>query len=1084
MGLMANSLVHHHNLFRLLRAMHGVHIFWNWVYFVRSTAVVFFILLSVSGDSQTLVITGKVLDQDGLPLIGANLAVKNTSAGTFTNLDGQFLLNANRGDTLVISFLGYFTVFQHIDSTTYFEIVLQPGTIDIDDLVVTGYTTQRKKEITGSVFILNPTELNKSTAGQFEQMIQGKVPGLQVVTSGMPGGKSNIYMHGIGNFGEVTPLYIIDGIQGNINNLQPGDIESIQVLKDAGSFSMYGVRGANGVIVITTKKGKPGRTTIQYDTYSGIQIPVKGPDLLNAQEMAELSWMALKNSGQVGPDGNPVHIWYGNGTQPVLPDFLIAGPFRGIQATAERANADLYNLDFTAGDIYQIVAANKKGTDWFGTLFKPAFSQSHGLTVSGGSEKNKHLLSLGYLDQQGTLLHTYLRRITARINTSFTISDRIRLGENLQLSSRENPQIIENVSDNAIFRSFSTEPILPVYDIQGGWASFRPDDINLNPVAQRTLSKEDKATGWEIFGNAWAEADIIEHLTIRSRFGGTLNHSYDFQFGLQGYTGNKGRNNNSFSESSGFSTAWTWTNSLEYERWIKSNHHIKGFIGIEAIRNYSREVGGRRTGLFSNDPAYRFLTNGNPANQTNYSSAVQASLYSFISRLDYGYRDKYFIGITLRNDGSSVFGPKTRFGWFPSVSAAWRIKEEKFLKKLNGVSELKLRGSWGLTGYFGNTNPLNQFTLYGGNAGDASYDIFGTSNSVVQGFRATITGEPATGWQEDEVMNAGLEGTLWEGKLNFILDWYSKESKGLLFPGSLPDILGGAQPPNVNIGNVQNSGVDFMIGAKGKMFNNWNGEVSLHGNVNRNRILKLNDLPYFESLFVRNEVGHPISSFYGYQVIGYFENTEEVSSSPVQQDAAPGRFKYLDADQNGIINDRDRIHFGHANPDFTLGLNLGFNIKNLDFSTFFYGSFGNEVINVSRALNDIFPAFPGSANTAKSKKALYDSWTPQRMKASAPIVENNFNFSNVGVINSYILEDGTYFRNKSIILGYTVSGNQIRKWKMEKLRIYLQASNLFTMTSYSGLDPEISGQSSAYGIDFGNYPNNQKQFLLGLNVGF
>ncbi len=1055
--------------------------------------IAIFLMVIESAKAQTRLIKGSVTDQDGLPLFSANVILKNSSTGTVSDESGNFSLSMNPGDTLLVSYLGYISVENVIDSVYFFHIRLQPDPINLDGLVVTGYTTQRMKEITGSVAIVSPRELISLPAGQTEQMLQGRVAGLNVITSGMPGGKSNVFLHGIGNFGDVTPLYIIDGVQGNINLLNPGDIESIQVLKDAGSFAMYGVRGSNGVIVVTTKKGKEGRTLVGYDTYIGKQLPLKrGPDLLNPTEMAQLTWLALKNSGQVGPDGYPVHPLYGTGPQPVLPDYLVAGPHVGTQATGARVHPDLYNLDFSAGGLYQIVAANKTGTDWFHEIFKPSLSHQHSLTFSGGNQKNKHLFSVGYLDQQGTLINTHLKRITARVNTSYSLRDQIRVGQNLQLASLENPQIPtqQGPNNNIIFRTFTSDPILPVYDIRGGWASFRPDNLSENLVAERSISKNDRSAAWEIFGNAWAEIDFLKRFTVRSLFGGSYTNHYNYRFGFTGYTGNQGSPNNSFDEFSGYGTLWSWTNSVQYDHQFDEKHFLKAFIGIEAIRNYSREVGGRRTGLFSNDPNYRFLNNGQPGSQVNYSHALNSTLFSWINRFDYGYKDKYFLSATFRNDGSSVFGPKSRYGWFPSLSVAWRMKEEKWLKDLKGLNELKLRAGWGITGFYGNTDPYNQFNLYGGSAGDAYYDIFGTSNTIVQGFRATQTGEPATGWQEDQLVNVGIETIFFGSKLSFTADWYQKKSKGLLFPLTLPDILGGARSPNANVGNIQNEGLDLLISTQGRFFQQGSWDISLTGNANKNKIIKLNDLAFFDAafeqggLFVRNQVGHPVSSFFGHQVIGYFQNQEDIDKSPVQQAAAPGRFKYLDADQNGVINAEDRVHFGNANPDLTLGLSLGLSFRNFDFNAFFYGSFGNEIMNVTKGLKDVYAGFPGSSNTAKSKLALYQSWTPERPDARAPIAENNFNFSNLGTVNSFLMEDGSYLRNKSLILGYLVSSSVLDKWKINKLRFYVQVTNLFTLTSYSGLDPELSGFSAAYGLDFGNYPNNQKQFLFGLNMLF
>ncbi len=1054
------------------------------------TGILWF-FLSFSSIAQQKKITGVITTPGNNPLFGATIAIKNSTNSTFTDSTGSFSISVNSGDILLISFVGHKSEEIKITNQTALTISLSQSAIDLDEIFVTGYTFQKVKEITGSVAIVKPKDLTAIPAGQVEQMLQGRVAGLNVITSGMPGGGSNVRLHGIGNFGDVTPLYIIDGVQGDINNLNPGDIESLQVLKDAGAYAMYGVRGANGVIIITTRNGKIGKTKINYDFYIGTTRPLhKGPDLLNPQEMADLTWLALKNSGHVAANGNPVDRFYGNGPTAVLPDYLIAGPHRGLFEGDPRVNPDLYNIDFTSGNLYQITRSNKTGTDWFHEVFKPAISQNHSITVSGANDKNKYLFSLGYLDQQGTLLNTYLKRFTARINTIFSVNDNIRIGENLQLSYRDNPRIAgPGANENEILGTFTSPTILPVYDIKGGWSTLQDDGVILrdNMVARRTIAKYDKTHYWEVFGNVWAEADFLKYFTFRTQFGGTLTNYYLYNFIFASYnrSPSSGLPDNHLSESSGYRRSWTWINTVNFSKTFLNDHTIKVLAGTEAISNYNRETGGRRSGFFTNDPNYRFLNNGSPASQTNYSFAGTSTLSSFISRIDYGFKEKYFLSGTLRNDGSSVFGPENRYGWFPSLSAAWRVTEESFSKKLKWLTDLKLRASWGKTGFYGNTDPFNQYSLFGGSVGDAYYDIYGISTgSIQQGFRATRIGEPKTGWQEDIVVNAGFESILWNGKLNITADWYKKKSKGLLFPIILPDVAGGAMPPNINVGNVQNTGVDVLLSSKGRFSKNWKWDATITLTTYKNKIIHLNDLPYFNppfsqaGPFVRNEVGHEVSSFFGYKIIGLFQSDDDVSKSPVQDAAAPGRFKYQDTDGDGTITDLDRVHYGNANPNFTAGINIGINYKDFDFSTFCYGSFGNDVLNVTRDVTDR----PGYG-FARSKTALYNSWTPQHPNAKAPIAENDFNFSNIG-FNSYLLENGSYFRNKIMTLGYTLPKSWLQKIKIEKLRIYVQAVNLFTITKYTGLDPELSGFSAAYGIDFGNYPNNQKQYLLGLNVNF
>jgi TonB-linked SusC/RagA family outer membrane protein len=1059
-----------------------------------TTFMLLFLTFCVNNSSAQNKITGIVTNINNAPLEAATITNKTTGIQILSDQNGSFSITAKSGDVIIISFIGYASKQIEIQDGRLLNVQLDELVSNLEDVVMVGYAKQKVKEITGSVAIVKPKDLTAVPAGQVEQMLQGRAAGVDVITSGMPGGGSNVRIHGIGNFGDVTPLYIIDGVPGNINNLNPYDIEGLQVLKDAGAYSIYGVRGANGVIVVTTKSGKEGKTKISYDFYLGRTSPLKGLDILNPQEQADLTWLALKNSGEVDANGNPNDPYYGNGPAPVLPDYLVAGPYTGLFEGDPRVSPDLYNIDFAAGDIYQIVGANKTGTDWFHEIFQPAVSQNHTITGSGGNNKNKYLFSLGYLDQQGTLIYTYLKRFTARINTTFSLNDKISFGENLQLSYRDNPQVAtqQGANGNEIHYAITTQPILPVYDIKGNWASLDVNSLAGNPVATRSFAKDSKASYWDIFGDAWAEINFLKNFTFRTQFGGLLTYHYFYDYSLFSYMPNNNLPNNSFTESSGYQSAYTWTNTLNFSKTFNKDHTVKVLAGAEYINNYNRQLGGSRKGYFTDDVNYRFLTNGDPNSQSNYSFAGISVLSSFLSSANYQFKDKYYFTATLRNDGSSVFGAENRYGWFPSVSGAWRLTQEKFLQQSNWLSELKLRASWGKSGFYGNTDPQNQYTLYGGTVADSYYDIYGiNSGSIQQGFRVTRIGEPKTGWQEDVVTNAGIESVLWKGKLSATIDVYKKQSKGLLFQVALPDILGGATRPNINVGNVQNTGLDLLLSSEGKFSKDWSWNTTVTITTYKSRVIKINNLPYFDApfneagdLIVRSQVGHPVGAFYGYKVTGFFNDSADVNKSPVQQDAAPGRFKYLDADGNDTINDKDRVFLGNPNPKFTAGINAGINYKNFDLSAFFYGSFGNDVMNPERAALDFYGSIFGPFLSAKSKTALYDSWTPQHKNATAPIQETFANFSTSVPASSYFLEDGSYFKCKVLTLGYTLSKKTLEKIRIEHLRIYLQAVNLFTVTKYSGLDPELSGHSDAFGIDFGNYPNNQKQYLIGLNVNF
>jgi TonB-linked SusC/RagA family outer membrane protein len=1019
---------------------------------------------------------------DQLPLKSASVFIKGSESGVLTDSNGYFKLQVKAGATLVFSYVGYTSQEIRIGTDTVINISLSRFVSALDQVVMMGYTSQKLKEISGSVATVSPQDLTAVPAGEVEPMLQGRVAGLVVISSGEPGTASNVRLYGIGNFGDVTPLYIIDGVPGDINSINPYDIETLTVLKDAGAYSIYGVRGANGVVVVTTKGGKPGKTVISYQSYYGWQVPLsKGYDLLNPQEAADLSWLIQKNSNIT----NPSDPLYGNGPQPVLPDYVVKGV--GYAKGDPAVDPALYNLDSNSGKpIYQIMQFNKTGTDWFHEVFRTAFSQNHSISAAGGNDKNKYFLSLGYLDQQGTFLNTWLKRITARINTDFTAKKNIHIGENLQISYSSNPKTLK--ADPAAFNYYNeiqasiAPSFQPVYDIEGGYTSLNyyspsPQD---NIVGERVLSKDNKNNTWQALGNAYAEAKLLKYFTLRTSIGGQFNFFYNYNYNYASYNSiAMGGYADKFSENSGYASSWIWTNTINFAKTWNEKHHVKAVAGLEEINNYNRAQGGSRSGYITSDPNYRFLSNGSPGlSVTNYSAATTSFLYSLFFRADYDYDEKYIASVTIREDGSSLFGPENRYGWFPAFSAAWRISRENFLQGSTWLTDLKLRGSWGKTGYNGNTNPLNQYNLYNQNISESYYDIFGTSNNPVRGFRLVNIGNPHTGWEQDVVTNLGLEATLWNGKLSITTNWFKKESKGLLFPASLPALLGSATPPNVNIGDVQNTGVDLLLSSKGRISKDWHWDITFTFTAYKNKIIRMSGAPYVDYINnlnntagVRNEVGHPIGSFFGYQVVGYFENADDVAKSPSQLDAAPGRFKYLDANHDGKIDVNDEVFIGNPNPSFTAGFNIGLTYENFDFSTFFYGSFGNDVLNEIKF------------GTGVNKNSLYKSWG-QTSNPKAPIQEQSYNFSNWGAPNSYPIEKGSYLRNKSLMLGYTIPSQRMQKIGIDRFRFYVQVVNLFTVTNYTGLDPELSGTSQAWGFDEGNYPNNQKQYLFGLSLAF
>jgi len=1057
-------------------------------------------------------LTGKVTGSDNQPVFGATVSVKGTNIATTTANDGTFTLNVpgNR-NALVITYVGYETTEVSIAGKNSIDVGLKLQTSNLNEVIVTGYTAQRKKEITGSVSVVSVKDMRSIPAGTAEQMLQGQASGVTILTSGNPGDNSNVFIRGVTSLGGSSPLIVVDGVPSAPNDLSllhdlsANDIESVQVIKDA-QAAIYGARGSAGVILITTKKGKSGRAVITYDAFYGEQTVPKGNvwHKANSQQMADLYWLAAKKSGQVIADttstgvpcpGCVASAQYGTGLTPRLPDYLVAGESSGVLASDPSVDFSKYNVDYSKGDIYQIVPANKEGTDWFHAMFKRAPIQSHTLTASGGSDKSNYLFSVNYFNQRGILMNTGLKRYSSRMNTTFNIKNNVRVGENLYVFYKENPRITNNVEGNEVNTTAWMQPIIPLYDINGGFAGNRGKELgnSSSPLASRARAANDKGYTWAIQGNAWMEVDLFKHLTVRTSFGGNIDNYAGFWHGYHTYENAENNTNNSFNEYAGHRSNWTWTNTAQYSNTFAKKHGVKLLVGVESADFNQREVGGQKLGYFSDDPNYLNLSNGSATGQSNYSFFNKKTLYSLLARIDYAYADKFFLGLNGRQDKSSVFSEATRTGNFGSVSAGWQISQETFMKGIAWLNSLKLRASYGVLGSISNTTGLNSFTTYGAGIGSTYYGIGGVVNGVSQGFAYTTYGNLSTKWESDVISNVGIDATILQNKLDFSIEYYVKKINGLLFQDQAPGVVGGATQPNVNTGDIKNTGVDFSVAYKGKITKDLS--FTLGGNITayKNTVVKIpGTAGFFVDAFthntgpqVRNQAGHPVGSFYGYHIIGIYQSADDVAKSPTETDAAPGRFKYEDTNKDGEITVDDRQFFGNPNPKFTYGINLSFTYKQFDFATTLYGTSGNKVFNYTRYFQDFYPQFQNS----KSGALLTESWTPSNLNAKYPIVENASYFSTNGVINDFYMENGSFLRCKQMQIGYNVPSGLLKPINIDRARIYVQAANLFTITKYTGLDPELTtnasstSSASSFGIDYGNYPP-ARTFSVGVNVAF
>ncbi|HLW20753.1 MAG TPA: TonB-dependent receptor [Cyclobacteriaceae bacterium] len=1053
-----------------------------------------------SEEERFVVVKGVVYDtESGETIPGVNILEKGTNNGTITDLDGSFTLDVADNATLVFSFVGYLSQEVAVQGQSSLDIRLSPDLTSLEEVIVIGYGSQRKQDMTGAVSVVKTDELIQQPTAQLTNQLQGRVSGVTITGSGQPGEAPQIRIRGINTFGNNDPLYIVDGVASSgINDINPNDVESMQVLKDAASASIYGSRAANGVIIITTKKGK-GKVSVNYSGYAGVQTVQKGNpwNILSPQEMAELKFTALRNTnpGEAINDDQ-----YGNGQSPVLPNYI-------APVGANTVDESLYNLNPFYSDpselnnFYRIVEANKEGTNWFQEIFNPASIQSHDIAVSGGSDQGNYFFSMNYFDQQGTLMNTYMKRYTLRSNTSFNITDNFRIGENLAFSLTDNPRVDARTEGSAIGMAMRQQPIIPVYDIRGNFAgSFGSGLGNAkNPVAMQERMKNNRGEGTRLFGNVYAELDFLRNFTARTSFGGQIANSNWNSFTYPEYENAENGSQNRYNEAASSNINWTFTNTLTYKNTFNELHNLSALIGSESYKNTGREVGGGTLGYFSFDPNFTTLSTG-AGTQTNYSSRYSDALSSIFARVDYSFNEKYLFGATIRRDGSSRF-LNTQYGWFPAVSAGWRISDESFMSGSSSwLDDLKIRGGYGIMGNQINVSPSNAFTTYGSSRTASYYPIGGTT--IVEGFQQTRIGNPDAKWEKNINSNIGIDASLFQGRIQFTADYYRKDIDDLLFTPELIGSAGTASPPAVNIAQMTNQGIDmdlsgyFDLGRDFRLnttitFTSYNNEiVNIADGVNN---FDVEGRRFNGSTLVRNQVGHSVGQFFGYEIEGFWNSQAEIdaanegarassgnSNAVYQESMGVGRFRYADQDGNNMVTSSDRTFLGNPHPDFSYGLNIGLEYRSWDFSMFLYGVQGNEVWNNVKWFTDFYSSFAG----AKSHTALYDSWTPQNHNATAPIQEGTGSFSTANVPNSYFVEDGSYLRARQMQLGYRFAPSMLERVGISNLRVYVQAVNLFTITGYSGLDPELSrgGTDTSFGIDEGSYPN-QKQFIFGLNIG-
>lgn len=1031
-------------------------------------------------------ISGTITDAgNGEPLIGASILVTGSTTGTVTDFDGNFTIDASPGDVLEISYTGYSSQTITLGNETRLDLTLAQGVL-IDEVVVTGYSTQRERDITGAVAVVKADELNEVTATSFSQKLEGKVTGVTINNSGEPGAGTAVRIRGISSFTNSDPLYIIDGVPTTDNfqtGINPNDIESIQVLKDASAASIYGARANNGVIIITTKKGKKGKTTITYDATVGSQTPVGRYDLIvDPAQYSEVVWRSFENSSQ---PGIPAEVPYAAG-RGVIPDYIYAGDYSGFPA-GQPVNEANYSYPSNL-----IMRSNASGTDWWDEVFNPALVMEHTLGVSGGNETSTFAMSFGYLDQDGTMLHTDFDRFSIRANSSFN-KGRWSAGENFTFARSTGIfQVGGNQSEqNTMTQILKAQSIIPVYDISGvNFAGGKANGLSngSNPVANQIRNKDNRGTFYKALGNAYVGFEIIEGLKLRSSIGMEFFNNQSGGFRFPTWEESEPNTTNGFSENSQTGFNWTWTNTAAYNTNLNGVHDIGVLVGYEAIKNNFRQISGGLGNYFTTDINAWYINTGlgAPDSRTVNSNGGFSTLASAFGKIDYAYDDTYIFSATIRRDGSSNFGRDQRYGVFPAVSVGWRLSNTLFPDD-DVIEDLKIRAGWGITGNqsIPGGNTVNRF---GGGPGNSFYDIGGTNNSLATGYALTNRGNADTKWEENVSVNIGLDGSLYNGKIDFVLDLYDRTTDGLLFNPVLPGTAGSAAPAFVNIAKMNNRGVDFSLNYRDKTQGNVGYNIGFNISHYKNKIQEIDGArTEFFSANNNSRIGetginqldNPIGTFYGWQTDGIFQSQAEVDAHADQVGKAVGQFRLKDLDGDGVINDADLGIIGSPHPDFTAGINLGVNFGGIDISTFWIASVGNEIFNYNK-LFEVFRFF----NANVRQDVLDRSWSPSNTGGDFPLINEDDIFSENST--DFYVEDGSYLRMRTLQIGYTLPNDILSRAGLGSARIYLQGQNLLTFTGYEGIDPALSSFSRGdqrRGFDYGNYPQS-KIIQLGVNLSF
>ncbi|MCH5228630.1 MAG: TonB-dependent receptor [Muribaculaceae bacterium] len=1008
------------------------------------------LLFGVAAQAQVdITVHGTVVSRaDDEPLIGATVMSEATHKGTATDIDGMFTLTVPEGTLITVSYIGFQT--KSIMAEPQMMIYMDEDSELLDEVVVIGYQTIRKADLTGAVSVMDMKEPMSQNTGNVLNSMAGKLPGVNIVPDTKPGGGGSIRVRGMSTANSSNdPLYIVDGVPTSegLNGINPSDIETLQVLKDAASASIYGSRAANGVVIITTKHGKGDRLNVSLNYSVTAQTIAKKYKLLDTENWGKAWWTAQNNAGLTPPGNDRLGSIYGFGNTPELQQYILGDP-----------NFPVSN------------------TDWQDAIYRTAWTNNLTATVTNNTEKGSVLFSMNLIDQQGNIKDTDYKRYSARVNSRFDFNKYITIGENLMVAYWKDRTPAMDTDRSASVLALEMLPALPVKGRDGSWAN--PMTLlgvdYANPLWMLDNDRDDNSTSWRIFGNAFLEVKPIDGLVLKTNLG--IEH---IQFFNRDLTRTMNENDQTYAANSyGQGDTWTWTNTANYNKTFKDVNHLTVLLGTEFIQYTNKTLFASRQGYVSQDEQFMQVGSGTTVWGADGGKSAW-SVFSLFGKIDYNYDDRYLASFTIRRDENSRFSKKKRGGTFPAFSLAWRPSAEPWFPKNDVLADFKVRYSWGQNGNANIPDLYPAFTTYRYGLANGSYDMAGTGNGSTSGIQKVYTGNPNLTWETTTQNNIGVDLSFLGGSINLSGDFFIKKTKDMLTTPPVLNVAGEAATVWMNTGAMRNIGWEVTFGYTSPYY----GDFSWTGNINisqyKNKLLYLNSQDSFLGGDVRLIPGKPMGVYWGYVCDGIFQNEEEVANHATQPGAATGRLKYRDLNGDGVINDDDRCIIGNPNPDLSLGLNLAFKYKGFTLDMFFAGDFGQDIYNNMKRILYFMSTNSGLCNRASD--IISKAWTPTNTNTDIPAlttVDNN----NETRFSSWAVENGSYFKMKYLKLSYSLPYKCLEKWA-QNLDVFFQVENVFTATKYKGLDPELLPGGWGQIFDSGSYPR-PRSYTVGVNVTF